>query len=163
MLVMAHGDLLKADAEALVNPVNCVGVMGKGIAAQFKLAFPDNFATYEDACRRGDVRPGSMLVVATDQRVNPHWIINFPTKRHWRANSRIDDIEIGLVALVAEITRHNIRSLAVPALGCGLGGLQWSDVRPRIEHAFEVLPEVCVLLFAPTVAERTSRPSDHRR
>jgi O-acetyl-ADP-ribose deacetylase (regulator of RNase III) len=149
MLTRAHGDILKADAEALVNTVNCVGFMGRGIAAQFKRAFPKNFAAYELACKHGEVRPGKMLVVPTGELVGPRWIINFPTKRHWRGKSRLEDIESGLVALVDEIKRREIRSVAVPPLGCGLGGLDWADVLPRIEQAFAVLPDVRVLVYAP--------------
>ncbi len=149
MIEPTTGDILKADAEALVNTVNCVGFMGRGIAAQFKRAFPANFAVYEAACKREEVQPGRMLVVETGQLTNPRWIVNFPTKRHWRANSRLEDIDAGLVALTAEIRRLGIKSIAVPPLGCGLGGLAWSDVRPRIERAFATLPDVKVLLFEP--------------
>lgn len=149
MIEPANGDILKADAEALVNTVNCVGFMGRGIAAQFKRAYPKNFKVYEAACKRDEVQPGRMLIVETGQLTNPRWIVNFPTKRHWRANSLIEDIDAGLAALVADIKRLGIGSIAVPPLGCGLGGLDWRDVRPRIERAFAQLPEVKVLLFAP--------------
>lgn len=152
MIEHTTGDILKADAEAVVNTVNCVGFMGRGIALQFKQAYPDNFEQYERACARKEVEPGRMLVVETGQLTNPRYIINFPTKRHWRGKSRIEDIESGLRALVAEIERLGIRSVAVPPLGCGLGGLQWSDVRPRVERAFEALPDVRVLLYAPSGA-----------
>jgi O-acetyl-ADP-ribose deacetylase (regulator of RNase III) len=90
-----------------------------------------------------------MLIVDTGQLANPRWVINFPTKRHWRGNSRIEDIDAGLAALVADVRRLGIKSIAVPPLGCGLGGLDWSQVRPRIERAFAALPDVRVLLFAP--------------
>lgn len=161
MIELVQGDLLKADAEALVNTVNCVGYMGRGIAAQFKRAFPDNFRVYQAACKRGEVQPGRMLVVETGQLANPRFIINFPTKRHWRGRSRIEDIEDGLTALVTEIRRLGIRSVAVPPLGCGLGGLDWSEVRPRIERTLAATPGVRVLLFAPAGApeELTSRPA----
>ena len=149
MVELTHGDLLKHDAEALVNAVNCVGVMGRGIALQFRQAFPDNFKVYETACRRGEVRPGFMLVFETRRRTNPRYIINFPTKRHWRGKSRMTDIESGLVALVGEIKDRGILTIAVPALGCGLGGLEWSEVRPRVEHAFVMVPDVHVWLFEP--------------
>jgi O-acetyl-ADP-ribose deacetylase (regulator of RNase III) len=152
MIEHTSGDILRADAEALVNTVNCVGFMGRGIALQFKHVFPRNFKAYEAACKRGDVQPGRMLVVETGQLTNPRYIINFPTKRHWRGKSRIDDIESGLEALVADVKRLGIRSIAVPPLGCGLGGLEWSDVRPRIERAFAMLPEVRVLLYDPSGA-----------
>lgn len=149
MIEVTRGDLLNADAEALVNAVNCVGVMGRGIAAQFKRAYPKNFTAYQQACKRHDVQPGRMLIVETGQLANPRWVINFPTKRHWRDNSRIDDIDAGLAALVAEVRRLGITSIAVPPLGCGLGGLDWAAVRPRIEQAFGALPDVTVLLFEP--------------
>jgi O-acetyl-ADP-ribose deacetylase (regulator of RNase III) len=152
MIEPAQGDLFKADAEALVNTVNCVGFMGRGIAAQFKRAFPDNFTVYAAACKRGAIQPGRMLTVATEQLVGPRYIINFPTKRHWRGKSRIEDIESGLAALVQEVERLGIRSIAIPPLGCGLGGLDWQDVRPRIERAFATLPDVRVLLYEPAGA-----------
>lgn len=150
MITLHSGNLLKVDAEALVNTVNCEGYMGKGIALQFKKAFPANNREYEQACRRGEVQPGQMLVHATGLMMNPQYIINFPTKRKWRQNSKIEDIEAGLVALIAEVKRLGITSIAVPPLGCGLGGLNWEDVRPRIESAFRAVPEVRVALFEPT-------------
>lgn len=166
MIELTRGNLLKAPVEALVNTVNCVGYMGKGIALQFKQAFPDNFKTYEAACHAGDVVPGRMLVHDNGGLVNPRYIINFPTKRHWKGKSRLEDIESGLNALVADVQRLGIRSIAVPPLGCGLGGLQWQVVRPMIEQAFAVLPGVRVLLFEPagapdakTMPVRTQRPN----
>lgn len=150
MIVRATGDLLRADVEALVNTVNCVGIMGRGIALQFKRAWPDNFKAYAAACRREMVQPGQMFVFETGRLTNPKLIINFPTKRHWRGKSRIEDIESGLAALISEIRSGNIRSIAIPPLGAGLGGLHWEEVRSRIEGALEVLDEVQVLLFAPT-------------
>jgi O-acetyl-ADP-ribose deacetylase (regulator of RNase III) len=149
MITITNGNLLQADAEALVNTVNCVGFMGKGIALQFKQAFPANNKLYEATCRAGEVEPGKMLIHDNGGLRKPHYIINFPTKRHWRGNSRIEDIELGLKALVAEVKRLSIRSIAVPPLGCGFGGLEWGLVRPMIEQAFAELPEVRVLLFEP--------------
>jgi O-acetyl-ADP-ribose deacetylase (regulator of RNase III) len=145
----AHGNLLTAEAQALVNAVNCVGVMGKGLALQFKQAFPANFKAYEAACAAGVVMPGRMLIHDNAGLVQPRWIINFPTKRHWRDPSRLEDIASGLKSLVADVQRLGIRSIAVPALGCGLGGLDWLVVRPMIEEAFSALPDVHVLLFEP--------------
>jgi O-acetyl-ADP-ribose deacetylase (regulator of RNase III) len=165
MIIEAKGNLLDAEAEALVNTVNTVGVMGKGIALQFKKAFPKNFAAYERACKAGEVKPGKMFIFEAAELSGPRFVINFPTKRHWRGSSRVEDIESGLDALVADVRRLGIRSVAVPPLGCGSGGLDWSDVRPRIERAFAELPEVRVLLFAPAgapspdkMANRTKRP-----
>lgn len=152
MIRLTQGNLLEAEAEALVNTVNCVGFMGKGIALQFKQAFPENFEAYQRACRAEEVQPGRMFVFETGMMMNPRYIINFPTKRHWKGNSRLEDIESGLEALVEEVRRLGIRSIAVPPLGCGLGGLDWATVRPLIERAFAALPEVEVLLFAPTGA-----------
>ena len=149
MIVAAHGDILQADAQALVNPVNCVGVMGRGLAAQFKRAYPANFRSYQAACKRHEVLPGQMLIVETGRATNPRWIVNFPTKRHWRGASRIEDVDAGLATLVDDVRRLRIASIAVPPLGCGLGGLEWDVVRPRIAQAFAALPDVAVLLFAP--------------
>ena len=126
MIEYKTGNLLHEDAEALVNSVNCVGVMGRGIALQFKRAWPDNFRAYAAACRRGEVRPGRMFVFPTNQLDNPKYIINFPTKRHWRSKSRLEDIRAGLEALAQEIRQRKIRSVAVPPLGSGLGGLPWA-------------------------------------
>ena len=143
------GDILSENTEALVNTVNCVGVMGRGIALQFKKAFPDNYKAYARACKQDEVQPGRMHVFETGQLANPHYIINFPTKRHWRGKSRIEDIEIGLEALVQEIRERNIRSVAIPPLGSGLGGLDWNEVRPRIQKALTQLKDVQVTVFEP--------------
>lgn len=149
MLTLMRDNLLAAPAEALVNTVNTVGIMGKGIALQFKQAFPDNFAAYHAACRRNEVRPGHMFVVQTNQLVGPRLIINFPTKRHWKGKSRIEDIDSGLVDLARVVREYDIRSIAIPPLGCGFGGLDWNDVRPRIEATFEQCPNVHVFLYEP--------------
>ncbi len=143
------GDILQAGTEALVNTVNSVGVMGRGIALQFKQAYPANFKAYAAACKRGKVEPGKMLVFDTGELTLPRYIINFPTKRHWRGKSRIEDIQSGLRALIEEIRHRDIRSIAIPPLGSGLGGLSWSQVRPLIEDAFAVLPGVEVVVFEP--------------
>jgi O-acetyl-ADP-ribose deacetylase (regulator of RNase III) len=149
MIEISHGNLLKADADALVNTVNCVGFMGKGIALQFKQAFPANNKFYEDACRAEEVVPGKMLVYDNGRIRRPYFIINFPTKRHWRGNSRIEDIQSGLADLTKEVRRLGVTSIAVPPLGCGLGGLDWGVVKPLIENAFAELPNVSVLLYEP--------------
>lgn len=149
MIEETKGNLLEADAEAIVNTVNTVGVMGKGIALQFKQAWPENFKAYAKACKAGEVVPGRMFVFELGGVVNPRYIINFPTKRHWRQKSRIEDVVSGLKALVVEVRSLGIRSIAVPPLGCGNGGLAWSEVRPLIESAFADLPDVRVLLFGP--------------
>jgi O-acetyl-ADP-ribose deacetylase (regulator of RNase III) len=159
MIKLTKGDLLKADAEALVNTVNCVGVSGRGIALQFSKAFPDNFKAYAAACRRGDVQPGRMFVFETGQFTNPRYIINFPTKRHWRGQSRMEDIEAGLASLVQEVKARGIRSLAIPPLGAGLGGLQWAEVRPRIEAALAQLPEVETIIYEPSEVGASAQPA----
>jgi len=141
--------MFEADVEALVNAVNCVGYMGKGIALRFRKMFPDNFGVYKRACLANEVRPGRLLIFYTGSFENPRFIINFPTKRHWRDKSRITDIEAGLESLVFEVRRMGITSIAVPALGCGLGGLSWDDVRPLIERAFEKLSDVDLFLYEP--------------
>jgi len=145
-------NLLDANVEALVNTVNTVGVMGKGLALQFKRRFPSNFEVYEQACRQGEVQVGRMLVVATAARSGPRLIINFPTKKHWKHPSRLEYVREGLVALVREVKTRGVRSIAIPPLGCGNGGLAWSDVRPLIDLALTELPGVRALIFSPSTA-----------
>jgi len=149
MIEITRGNILRADAEALVNTVNCVGFMGKGIALQFKKAHPDNYDAYKKACDAGEVQPGRMFIYETGSMINPRYIINFPTKRHWKGKSHLEDVRAGLKTLNEEVRKLNIKSIAVPSLGCGLGGLQWSVVRPLIEKTFTDLPNVKVLLFEP--------------
>lgn len=151
MIDFKTGDILQADVEALVNTVNCVGIMGRGVALQFKNAFPENFESYKVACARSEVQPGKMFVYETGEFTNPKYIINFPTKRHWRGKSRMEDIESGLRALVEEIRTRRIRSIAIPPLGSGLGGLNWADVRKRIVAALDGL-DADVLVFEPHTA-----------
>ena len=148
MIEYKTGDILAEEVEALVNTVNCVGVMGRGIALQFKRAFPKNFAAYAARCKHGDMRPGRVFVFETDELTH-RYIINFPTKRHWRGKSRIADIESGLQSLVEEIRARNIRSIAIPPLGSGLGGLDWPAVRDRIRAALEKLDDVKIVVFEP--------------
>lgn len=157
MIEYKKGDILHEDAEALVNTVNCVGIMGRGIALQFKNAFPENFKSYVAACERNEVQPGQMLIFKTGRLTNPKYIINFPTKRHWRGKSRIEDIDAGLVALAKEIRSHNIHSIAIPPLGSGLGGLDWSNVRPRIENSLRGLDNVRVVIFEPAASSDDTR------
>ena len=152
MIKLTQGDILKADTEALVNTVNCVGVMGRGIALQFRKAFPENFKSYKKACKNREIKPGKMFIYDLNRISNPHFIINFPTKRHWRNKSRLEDIELGLQDLIKVIQQQKIHSIAIPPLGCGLGGLNWSDVRSLIIEAFETLPDMTVLLFEPVGA-----------
>lgn len=149
MIEYKHGDILREDAEALINTVNCMGIMGRGIALQFKNAFPENFKAYAKACKQNEVQPGKMFVFETGQLTNPRYIINFPTKRHWRSKSRIEDIESGLQALVETIRKYNIRSIAIPPLGSGLGGLDWSIVKSRIKDMLQTLDDVHITIYEP--------------
>ncbi|MCI5218205.1 MAG: Appr-1-p processing protein [Candidatus Electrothrix sp. LOE2] len=160
MIEYKRGDILKENAEALVNTVNCVGVMGRGIALQFKNAFSGNFKAYAAACKNDEVQPGRMFVYETGKLFHPRFIINFPTKRHWRGKSRMEDIESGLTALAEIVRQHHIRSIAIPPLGSGLGGLEWAEVKQRIEYAMQTLPDVQVIIFEPggaPVAEKMVR------
>ncbi|MBU1951050.1 MAG: macro domain-containing protein [Candidatus Eisenbacteria bacterium] len=159
MIEYKTGDILSEDAEALVNTVNCVGIMGRGIAFQFKKAFPGNFKAYASACKHDDVKPGRMFIYETGSLTNPHYIINFPTKRHWRAKSKIEDIESGLVALVNEIESRKIESIAIPPLGCGLGGLDWGSVRPLMEKFLSKLHDISIVIFEPGGGPARVRPS----
>ena len=150
MIEFRPGNLLNTEAEALVNTVNCVGIMGRGVALQFKKAFPANFKAYAAACERREVQPGRMFVFETGRLESPRYIINFPTKRHWRGASKMSDIEAGLEALAGEITSRGIRSIALPPLGSGLGGLNWPDVRSAITSALSDLPDVAITVFEPS-------------
>ena len=163
MIEYKTGDILAEEAEALVNTVNCVGVMGRGIALQFKRAFPENFKAYAARCQRKAMQPGRVFVFETGQLTNPRYIINFPSKRHWRGKSRMEDIESGLVSLAQEIRSRGIRSVAIPPLGSGLGGLNWPEVRVRLEGALKEFEDVKVVIFKPgggPADERANRSSD---
>ncbi|HEU5271498.1 MAG TPA: macro domain-containing protein [Jatrophihabitans sp.] len=149
MITEARGNLLDADVDALVNTVNTVGVMGKGIALQFKRAFPAMFRDYARAVEAGDVQLGRMHVWPTGQLSGPRYVINFPTKGHWRAQSRLADIERGLSDLIRVIRELGITSVAIPPLGCGNGGLDWADVQPRIRAALAEMPELHAVLYPP--------------
>lgn len=147
-LEVGTGSLLTAEVDALVNTVNVEGVMGKGLALQFKRAFPAVFAAYAQACKRGEVVVGRMHVVELPG--SPRFVINFPTKKQWRQPSKLEYVESGLVDLVATIRRLGIQSIAIPPLGCGLGGLDWAIVRPQIVAALEELADLRVVLFEPS-------------
>lgn len=157
MIEFTSGDILKDDSEAIVNTVNCVGVMGRGIALQFKNVWPENFRAYEAACKRGEVQPGRMFIFDTGQLAWPRYIVNFPTKRHWRGKSRMQDIEAGLEALLHELRARGIRSIAIPPLGSGLGGLDWAEVRSRIESAMSALPDIRVRIYEPKGAPEADK------
>ena len=160
----ASGNLLASEADALVNTVNVVGVMGKGIALQFKRAYPANFEAYEAACKQQQVRLGEMFVFDAGQLMRPRWIINFPTKGHWRSNSRLADVASGLDDLRRVIVELGITAMAVPPLGCGNGGLNWADVLPLIHSKLDGL-DVEVTVYPPaavpavaTMPVATTRP-----
>lgn len=163
MIRYKTGNLLVEDAQAIVNTVNCVGVMGRGIALQFKKMFPENFQFYTEACKREEVQPGRMLVFETGQMTNPRYIINFPTKRHWRGKSRLQDIDAGLVALVEEIRSRDIYSIAIPPLGSGLGGLDWTEVKERIEKAMQAVSDRDIIIFEPSTATKDNRVSRSKK
>lgn len=163
MIKFTSGDILRADAEAIVNTVNCVGVMGRGIALQFKKAWPENFKAYARACKQKEVQPGIMFITETGQLTNPKYIINFPTKRHWRGASKIEDVELGLSALVHDIKAKGIKSIAIPPLGSGLGGLDWADVRLLIEAALGDIDDVEVLVYEPKGAPESDKMVKNRQ
>jgi O-acetyl-ADP-ribose deacetylase (regulator of RNase III) len=163
---IASGDLLKRDdVDAIVNTVNCVGVMGKGIALQFRRKFTKNYDAYEAACKRGEVKIGKMFAFDNGAMVQPHYVINFPTKKHWRQPSKLEYISSGLEDFIAVAQQLGIKSVAMPPLGCGAGGLDWADVKPLIEAAAARVPELRIVLFPPNGAPaatemetRTAKP-----
>lgn len=149
MIQYTKGDILKADVEALVNTVNIVGVMGKGIALAFKKAFPENFEAYYQAYQEGNLEIGKMLVFPT-QKMFPKYIINFPTKKHWRHPSKYEYVREGLIDLVEVIKEYEIQSIAIPPLGCGNGKLDWNIVRSMIEESLsEIAESRDIILYEP--------------
>ena len=150
MIEYKRADLLQEDADAIVNTVNCVGVMGRGIALQFKNKFPENFKEYAAACKKQEVQPGKMFVHQTGQLTNPRFIINFPTKRHWKGKSKLEDIDSGLADLINVIKKYNIKSIAIPPLGSGLGGLDWELVKKKIETSLSRLDNTKIIIFEPS-------------
>lgn len=149
MIEYKIGDIFKEEVEAIINTVNCVGVMGRGLALQFKKRFPDNFKAYEQAAKKNEMQLGKMFIYDTHKLINPRFVINFPTKNHWRSQSELKDIEEGLKSLLIEIQERNIHSIAIPPLGCGLGGLEWHDVRLLIEKTFSNNADLKVIVFEP--------------
>ena len=150
MVDVVSGDLFKADVDAIANAVNCVGVMGRGIALAVKNRFPDNFIAYKQACDDGSLRPGSVFVFDRGESEHPRYVVNFPTKDHWRNPSKLADIEAGLRALTEEIDRLGIHSIAVPALGCGLCGLDGENVHNAVDTIFREKPTIHVFLYSPS-------------
>jgi len=160
MIQYTQGNLLEANVEALVNTVNTVGVMGKGIALMFKDRFPNNMKLYAAACKAKQVQTGKMFVTEAGELSGPRWIINFPTKQHWRAKSKMEWVEEGLSDLRRFLVENHVASVAIPPLGAGNGGLNWPEVRQRIEAVLGDMDGVDVLVFEPTrqyqnVAKRT--------
>ena len=149
-ITFTQGNLLDADVDALVNTVNTVGVMGKGVALMFKEAYPENFKEYEAAARAKALRVGKMFVTHRDVFIGPKWIVNFPTKAHWRYPSKIEWVEQGLDDLREFIAEHHIRSIALPPLGAGNGGLDWQDVRALMIDKLQDLDDVLVVIYEPT-------------
>jgi len=149
MIEYKKGNILLEQTEAIVNTVNCVGVMGRGIALQYKEQYPQNFKAYKIACKNNEVQPGKMFIIQINSLINPKYIINFPTKRHWKGKSSISDIELGLNALAEEIKSLNIKSIAIPPLGCGLGGLNWSEVKNLIEIILGQLSDTNIIIYEP--------------
>lgn len=150
MITYTQGNLLEANADALVNTVNTVGVMGKGIALMFKERFPKNMAEYATACKAKQVTTGKMFVTETGELMGPRWIVNFPTKQHWRAKSKMEWIQDGLVDLRHFIENNNVGSIAIPPLGAGQGGLLWPDVKREIEKALSDVENANIIVFEPT-------------
>ncbi|MFD1384367.1 macro domain-containing protein [Rhodanobacter aciditrophus] len=150
MIHYTQGNLLDAEVDALVNTVNTVGVMGKGIALMFKERFPKNMAIYAQACKAKQVQTGKMFVTSTDELTGPQWVINFPTKQHWRSPSKMEWIVEGLKDLRSFIIENNVRSIAIPPLGAGNGKLNWDEVKPHIEQILADLDHVDVYVYEPT-------------
>ncbi len=149
MITYTTGDIFKANTEALVNPVNCVGVMGKGLALEFKRRFQKNFQEYKFQCDNDLLEIGEMLITGPYKKI-PKYIINFPTKKDWRNPSQIEWIEEGLIALRKTITEYEIESIAIPALGVGNGGLKWSSVKPLMEYRLHDLSSVVnIVVYTP--------------
>lgn len=150
MIIYTKGNLLDAPAEALVNTVNTVGVMGKGIALMFKERFPKNMSDYAKACKEGRVKTGRMFATETGELMGPRWVVNFPTKQHWRGDSKMEWIETGLQDLHRFLVENQIKSIAIPPLGSGNGGLEWQTVKPKIEQALADLENIEILVYEPT-------------
>ena len=149
MIYERLGNILKSPSEALVNPVNCEGVSGKGLALLFKLAFPANYSCYQSICKTRALKPGRIHLFPTGRLGLPKWIINFPTKDRWREKSKLSWVEGGLDALVVQLLFEGIRTVAIPPLGCGLGGLKWKDVEPLIRDRFAARADIVVNLYKP--------------
>lgn len=148
MITYSNEDIFSLkNVKALVNPVNCIGVMGKGLALQFKERYKDNFTAYRKACKERTVKLGKMFIFETGLDY-PQYIVNFPTKWHWKDKSVFSDIECGLIALSYWVSGNKIPSIAIPKIGCGLGGLYWEDVKPLIEKYLGDIPNLDVKVLS---------------
>lgn len=147
MIIYKQGNLFEDEAEAFVNAVNLVGVMGAGIALQFKKRYPEMFKDYKKQCKAGKLALGTMHVYKRKEE-NPKYIINFPTLYHWKDKSKLKDIKQGLEDLLTVVKKKKIKSIAIPALGCGVGGLEWREVKQVIENTFKD-SKVQVHLYEP--------------
>lgn len=156
MVEFVKGNLLEAKVDALVNTVNEVGVMGKGVALQFREAFPQSSREYMEAARRKQIRVGHVLATRNESLSGPQWIIHFPTKKHWRQPSRLEWVRDGLRDLVRIVKENGISSIALPPLGCGNGGLNWQSVRHEIEASFQGVDDVQVIVYEPSDAYQTA-------
>ena len=149
MIAYTKGDIFRQNAEALVNPVNCVGIMGKGLALKFKIAYPSNFNQYLTACRNAAISPSRPLVHTRPAGSTPRYIINLATKRHWRDSSILSDLDKAIKALARTIALYQISSIAIPAIGSGLGGLNWEEVKPLIDRYLSDIPSTKVTVLNP--------------
>jgi O-acetyl-ADP-ribose deacetylase (regulator of RNase III) len=164
MITYQTGNILHDQADAIINTVNTVGVMGKGLALQFKKAFPDNFKVYKKSCDDKYLVTGQVLSVPLNSMNAPFYIINFPTKAHWKGKSKLEYIEQGLESLKAEVTRLNLKSIAIPALGSGLGGLPWQEVERLIQSSLSQLPDVQWHVYPPQAAPKAeAMPNNTKR
>ena len=151
MIFYEQGDMFAKEYDAYVNTVNCVGVMGKGLAARFKARYPENYDYYMGMCAQGKVKPGKMLIMY--DQMSETWIVNFPTKMHWRNPSQLEWIDKGLKNLKKKINKHMWQSIAIPALGCGLGGLDWREVKPLIAKRLKKCKGIDIYVYEGHVFE----------
>jgi len=150
---LIEDSLFSSSAQTLVNTVNCKGVMGAGIAKEFKRRWPRMFKVYRAACERGDIKIGYPLLCLMRER----WVLNFPTKDHWKRPSKLEYIERGLTSVIAHHEEWGIESIAFPQLGTTLGGLRWEDVWPLMKEYLEFL-QIPVEVYINPAKPRTSSP-----
>lgn len=150
MITFKQGNIFDDDAEAIVNPVNCVGVMGKGLALEFKKRFPENFKSYKQQCSQKLLKPGKVYITEEQFDDSKKYVINFPTKMHWRGKSKLEYVLSGLADLVTQCKKLAIKSVAIPALGAGLGGLKWEEVKKVIVDELTEISEINFVVYEPT-------------